>query len=171
MKSLKLLLINALTLIVGIGLLSGSFSQRDAQAARFEQIPALEIQKLGNFRGQYVTVLYAVGSKPFIATKESQVQLSQVKEARSVYVTGDKVALPSVQVEKEGFRPSYNMIVIVVSPLPNFSWVNSDGTVPQGMILSSNQTSSKVQIVNKTTIDNFVTAQGASATLAIELKL
>jgi len=169
MKSLKLLIINALTLIVGIGLMSGSFSQRDAQAARFDQIPGLEIQNFGNFRGQYLTILYAIGSKPFIATDASQVTLNQVKEARSITITSDVVKLPPVQVQKEGFRPSYNMIVVVVSPQPNFSWQNADGSIPQGVTATGNKQAVKVLTVNKADVDNFIGIQGDKALFPVAL--
>lgn len=169
MRSLKLIIINALTLIIGLGLMSGSVSQRNAEAARFETIPALQVNRLGNLRGQYLTVLYAVGSRPFISTDSSQISISQVKESRTVYISDDAMTLPAVQVEKEGFRPSYNIIVFVVSPQPNYSWVNADGSVPQGMSLTNNHMSSLINAINKTDVDGFVSAQGEAATLQVNL--
>nr|WP_295899840.1 hypothetical protein [uncultured Bdellovibrio sp.] len=169
MRSLKLIIINALTLIIGLGLMSGSVSQRNAEAARFETIPSLQVNRLGNMRGQYLTVLYAVGSRPFISTDSSQISISQVKESRTVYISDDAMTLPSVQVEKEGFRPSYNIIVFVVSPQPNYSWVNADGSVPQGMSLTNNHMSSLINAINKTDVDGFVSAQGETATLQVNL--
>ncbi|KHD87726.1 MAG: hypothetical protein OM95_12985 [Bdellovibrio sp. ArHS] len=169
MKSLKLIIINALTLIIGLGLMSGSVSQRNAEAARFETIPSLQVNRLGNLRGQYLTVLYAVGSRPFISTDSSQITISQVKESRTVYISADSMTLPSVQVEKEGFRPSYNIIVFVVSPQPNYSWVNADGSAPQGMSITSNRMSSLINAINKTDVDSFISSQGDSATLQVNL--
>ncbi|WP_413612368.1 hypothetical protein [Bdellovibrio sp. HCB-110] len=169
MRSLKLIIINALTLIIGLGLMSGSVSQRNAEAARFETIPSLQVNRLGNLRGQYLTVLYAVGSRPFISTDSSQISISQVKESRTVYISDDAMTLPSVQVEKEGFRPSYNIIVFVVSPQPNYSWVNADGSVPQGMSLTNNHMSSLINAINKTDVDGFISAQGETATLQVNL--
>lgn len=169
MKSLKLLIINALTLIIGLGLMSGSVSQRNAEAARFESIPSIQVNHLGNFRGHYLTVLYAVGSRPFISTDSSQVTISQVKESRTVFISEDSMSLPKVQVEKEGFRPSYNIVIFVVSPQPNYSWVNPDGSVPQGMSLTNNHLSSLSNSINKTDIDNFISAQGENAVLNINL--
>ncbi|WP_374074022.1 hypothetical protein [Bdellovibrio bacteriovorus] len=169
MRSLKLIIINALTLIIGLGLMSGSVSQRNAEAARFETIPSLQVNRLGNLRGQYLTVLYAVGSRPFISTDSSQISISQVKESRTVYISDDAMTLPSVQVEKEGFRPSYNIIVFVVSTQPNYSWVNADGSVPQGMSLTNNHMSSLINAINKTDVDGFISAQGETATLQVNL--
>lgn len=169
MKSLKLIIINALTLIVGLGLMTGSFSDRSAEAARFETIPSLQVNKLGNLRGQYLTVLYAVGSRPFISMDSTQISITQVKESRTVAITADSMKLPAVQVEKEGFRPSYNIIVFVVSPQPNYSWVNADGSVPQGMTATANRLSSLINAINKADVDSFVTAQGDTSILQVNL--
>lgn len=169
MKSLKLLIINALTLIIGLGLMSGSVSQRSAEAARFEAIPSIQVNRLGNMRGQYLTVLYAVGSRPFISTDSSQITISQVKESRTVFISADSMSLPPVQVEKEGFRPSYNIVIFVVSPQPNYSWVNADGSAPQGMSLTNNHMSSLINSINKSDVDNFISAEGEKAVLNINL--
>lgn len=169
MKSLKLIIINALTLIIGLGLLSGSVSYRSAAAARFETIPSLQVNRLGNFRGQYLTVLYAVGARPFISTEPSQITISQVKEARSVYISADSMSLPKVQVEKEGFRPSYNIVVFVVSPLPNYSWINADGSLPQGMSNTNYHMSSLISAINKSDVDKFLTTNTVEDILHINL--
>lgn len=169
MKSIKLIAINALTLIIGLGLMSGSVSKRSAEAARFETIPAMSINKLGNYRGQYLTILYAVGSKPFISTNRNQVTLTQIKESRTVLISSDSVRLPNVQVEKEGFRPSYNMIVFVVSPQANYSWINPDGSIPQGGTKTSNNMASLVETTNKTDVDNFIATQGSAATFQFDM--
>ncbi|WP_413575051.1 hypothetical protein ACLVWU_12390 [Bdellovibrio sp. HCB290] len=169
MKSFKLAAINALTLIIGLGLMSGSFSSKSAKAAKLEAVPSIEVTQLGNYKGQYLTVLYAVGSRPFISTDASQLNISQVKESRTVYITGDTVTLPQVQVEKEGFRPSYNIVVFVVSPQQNYSWVNADGTSPQGMPKTANQLRNKINAINKSDVDSFITSKGDKAVLPVKL--
>lgn len=169
MKSLKLIAINALTLIVGLGLMSGSVSNRSAEAAKIESIPALQVTKLGNYRGQYLTVLYAVGSKPFLSTAKNQITISQIKESRTAVISGDTLNLPSVQVEKEGFRPSYNMIVAIVSPQPNYSWINADGSLPQGGLKTNNNQESLVVTVNKTDVDNFINTHGSAGTFVVDM--
>lgn len=170
MKSLKLIVINALTLLIGLGLLTGSLSQRSASAARFEVIPALQIAKLGNYRGQYLTILYAVGSRPLISSDSSQINISQVKESRTIYIADDEMTTPIVQVEKEGFRPSYNIVAFVISPQPNYSWLNADSTIPQGLTSTNNHQSILVNTVNRTKIDKFVSNKGDTAVLTINLK-
>ncbi|MBO9665775.1 MAG: hypothetical protein J7501_03065 [Bdellovibrio sp.] len=169
MRSFKLFIINALTLIIGLGLMSGSVSQKTAHAARFETIPAMQVNKLGNLKGQYLTALYAVGSRPIISTDSSQINISQVKESRTIYITGDSVSFPTVQVEKEGFRPSYNIVVFIVSPQQNYSWVNADGSLPQGMTKTENRLSSKINTINKSDVDAFVATSGEKAVLQVDI--
>lgn len=169
MKSLKLIIINALTLIIGLGLLTGSVSYRNAEAARFETIPALQVSRLGNFAGHYLTVLYAVGARPFISTEPSQITISQIKESRSVYISADSMTLPKVQVEKEGFRPSYNIIVFIVSPQPNYSWINADGSLPQGMTPTNYHASSLINSINKSDVDKFISTSGTEGLLQVNL--
>ncbi len=169
MRSLKLIIINALTLIIGLGIMSGSVSHRNAEAARFESIPSLQVNQLGNYRGQYLTVLYAVGSRPFISTDSTQITVSQVKEARTVYISDDVMSLPPVQVEKEGFRPSYNVIIFVISPQPNYSWINADGSIPQGMAVTNNHMISLVNAINKSDVDSIISSQGEAAIFRVNL--
>ncbi len=169
-KTIKLAIINFVTLLIGLGLLSGSVSLKNAQAARFETIPPVQITHLGNYKGQYLTVLYAIGSRPFISTEATQLTLTQVKDSRTVYITSDKMALPAVQVEKEGFRPSYNMIVVIVSPKADFGWVNADGTRPQGTSMTNNKDVAVLNIINKVNVDNFITANSSNTLLEIDLK-
>lgn len=169
MKSLKLIIINTLTLIIGLGLLTGSVSYRNAEAARFETIPALQVNHLGNYAGQYLTVIYAVGARPFISMEPSQITVSQVKESRSVYISADTMSLPKVQVEKEGFRPSYNIIVFVISPQPNYSWINADGSQPQGMSSTNYHQSSLVNAINKSDVDKFISTSGTEEVLQVNL--
>ena len=170
MKSLKLIIINALTLLIGLGLLTGSLSQRNANAARFEVIPALQIAKLGQFRGQYLTILYAVGSRPLISSDSDEINISQVKESRTIYITDDTMNTPIVQVEKEGFRPSYNIVAFVISSQPNYSWVNNDSTIPQGVTSTNNHQSALINTINRTSIDTFVNKNGDTATLTVNLQ-
>ncbi|MGZ3781409.1 MAG: hypothetical protein ACXVCY_12230 [Pseudobdellovibrionaceae bacterium] len=169
MKSVKLVIINALTLIIGLGLLSGSVLNRNAEAARFETIPALQVNHLGNFAGQYLTVLYAVGARPFISTDPLQITLAQIKETRTLYISSDILTLPTVEVEKEGFRPSYNIIVFVISPQNNYSWLNADGSSPQGMVQTGNHLNSLVNSVNKSEVDAFISASGTNGVMQINL--
>lgn len=169
MKQIKLLTINFLTLLVGLGLMTGSISSQEAFAARFDTVPKLEISNLGNYRGQHLTVLYAIGARPLFSTNDNQVILSEVKEARSFVIRDDQIQLESLQVEKEGFRPSYNVIVIVVSPSPQFTWINADGTTPRGVELSNNRQRSRVLVVNRSDMENILSMTDQNSIFRIKL--
>ncbi len=153
MNSIKLLFVNALILLIGVALMTGALSRDKSEAARLERLPALEVQGLKNYRGQYLTVYYAIGSRPFISPDDSKINLSQIKEARSVYITNDTIKLTSTEIEKEGFRPSYNIVMFIVSKEPNYSWVNADGSIPLGLTGGKNSSFSVISSLNKTKID------------------
>lgn len=164
MKTLKYMLINMLTLVLGLGVMSGYIYQRHAEAARIDTVPALKITGLGNKMGQYLNVIYAVGSEPFISTAQDQVNISHVKSLDTLRITADTMMVPSIQVVKEGFFPSYNMVVLVVSPQPNYSWQDADGSSPQGMTTSTNHVATLVHPIPRSDLEtNAVTAPGASA--------
>lgn len=153
MKSFKFLLINALTLIIGLGLMSGSLSQRNAQAARFELIPPISVSGLGNHRGQYLTLLYVIASRPLIGIENSQITVVQVKESRTVYIAADEMSMPAVKIGKEGFRPSYNMVLAVLSNTADFSWINADGNLPPGSTATSSHRFENLKIISKSDIE------------------
>ena len=153
MRHLKFILINALTLIVGLGIMNGLIYQRRAEAARFENVPSVQITGLGNKTGQYLTAIYAVGTEPFLATSPSQVNIHHVKKIVEVPISSDTMTLPSVQVEKIGFYPSYNMVVLVISPQPNYSWVDADGTSPDGMTATPNHVATLIHAIQRSDLE------------------
>lgn len=170
MKSLKFLFINALMGIIGLGLMSGSFSANDAQAAAMETVPKIQIQKIGNFKGQYLTAFYAVGTRPFLSTDSSQVTLSEVKVSKTEQITADFVTLPALDLQKQGFRPGYNIVLIVISPSANFSFVNADGSVIAGMSKTDNHRASLIRSFSKSELESLATGQGLQDGLVLTLQ-
>ncbi|WP_413290792.1 hypothetical protein [Bdellovibrio sp. HCB337] len=170
MKSLQFLFINALTLIIGLGLMSGSFSPSDAQAAPTEVVPKIQIQKIGNFKGQHLTVFYAVGTRPFLSTDSSQVTLSEVKSIRTQVVDDDFVTLPQIELQKAGFRPGYNLVLVVISPNPDYSFVNANGETIVGMPQTKNQQASLIRSYSKAEIESLATGQGLPDGLVLTLQ-
>ena len=169
MKQIKLLTINFLTLIVGLGLMTGSIAQQDAFAARFDTVPSIEVSNLGNYRGQHISLIYAIGAKPLFSTNDTQVILSQVKETRTQVIKKDQILFSSLQVEKEGFRPSYNMILIVISPNPNFTWINADGSIPRGVVASANKEKRRVLVINRADLENLMSMTNNQSLFKIKL--
>lgn len=166
MKSLQFYLINALTLLIGLGLMSGSFSSRDAQAARKDSVPRIQVQQLGGYHGQYLTVYYASGTKPFLGQSAT---LSQVKTVRTNQISSDISELPALDLPRAGFQPGYNLLVLVVSPTPEFSWVNPDQTSPNGINLTANHNVSRVRIFTRTQVESLYESQGLQQGLILTL--
>lgn len=153
MKITKTVFLNTLTLLFGIGLMADSFSPREAQAAATETVPKMEVQKLGNFKGQYLTVFYAVGTRPFIATDSSQFTLSEVKAIKTERIAEDLVTFPAIELQKQGFRPGYNLVVMVISPEANVSLTNANGAPIEGMPQTDNRRTSLVRSFSKSDIE------------------
>jgi hypothetical protein len=170
MRSLKLFIINALTLIVGIGLMSGSFSSRDAVAAPVDSVPKIQVQKLGNYRGQYLTALYTIGTRPFLGTDSSQVTLTELRESRAVLIGADFVDLPALELIKQGFRPGYNLLVFVISPEPNYSWVNANGAPVANMTPTENHRATLIRSYTKGEVEALIAGQGLDTGLVLTLE-
>lgn len=170
MRSLQFLFINALTLVIGLGLMSGSFSANDAQAAPTETVPKIQVQKLGNYKGQYLTAFYAVGTRPFLSTDSSQFTLSEVKAVKTEVVSTDFVTLPSIDLQKSGFRPGYNLVVVAISPSPDFSFNNADGSAITGMPATANHRASLLRSFSKAEIESLATSQGLPDGLILTLQ-
>lgn len=170
MRSLQFFFINALTLVIGLGLMSGSFSPNDAQAAPTETVPKIQIQKVGNFKGQYLTAFYAVGTRPFLSTDSSQFTLTEVKSIKTEVVAADFVTLPQVDLQKQGFRPGYNLVVIAISPMPDFSLVNADGSPIAGMPNTQNHRATMIRSFSKAEIESLATGQGLPEGLVLTLQ-
>lgn len=160
MKSFKLFMINALTLIVGLGLMSGSFSSQDASASGSENVPKIQVQKLSSYRGQYLTVYYGYGTRPFLNSDVQALKLNEIKETRTSYIAGDYVDLPTLQLAKDGVRLGYNLAVFVVSREPRFDWSN----------LVARQNASLIQAYTKGEIEALKTGQGLEDGLILTLQ-
>lgn len=168
MKELRRLTIGFLTLVLGLGLMSGSLETREAQAGRVDQIPEIRVQNLGNYRGQYLNVLYVIASRAVIAL-DGGVTVQQVRAMKQLPITADSLVLPAVEVEKAGIRSSYNMILFVISPQEGFSWINDNGRDYVGRLTTKNSQKSLVRTLDKYDVDSYVSRFGPSAVLDFPL--
>lgn len=169
MRSLQFYIINALTLLIGLGLMSGSFSSRDAQAARKDSIPHIQVQRLSPFKGQYLSVFYASGTKPLLSSSADAIRISQVKTARTSMITSDLADIPEVELARIGYQPAYNLLVLVVSPNPDFSWQNADHSRPEGMIPSEHHGASQMRVFTRTQVEALQNSQGLESGLVLTL--
>lgn len=149
------------TLIMGLGLMSGSFAQRSALAGRIDTLPSIEVTVPAQFQGQYLHVLYAVGRPGFLTVGEPIPYIDIVRpQSQGQLVQSTKVTFPSVQIEKTPGRGSYNMVVFAVSKSPQIRWVNVD--------VNPNPTEYRyVGVLLKPEIDAFMAQFGETATIQI----
>lgn len=169
MKDIRKFAIGFLTLVLGLGLMSGTLESRDARAARIDRVPAMRVKNLGNVRGQYLNVLYAIGSRPFYSFDDSKVTVQSVRASKQVSITGDTVDLPALDVEKEGVRASYNLVILVVSQQQGFSWTNDDGSAYVGQLAGGTNQKTRVRALTKAEIEQFQMDHDASAVFEIGL--
>ncbi|MBK9323592.1 MAG: hypothetical protein IPM97_11735 [Bdellovibrionaceae bacterium] len=170
MKSLKFIFINTLTLLIGLAFMTGSFSSRNAYAGPTDIAPKIQVQKLGNFRGHYLTAFYALGTRPFLGTHSSQVTLTELKTAKTAFIGADFVDFPAVELAKQGFQPGYNLLVFVISPEPNYSWVNANGEDVKNMIVTNNHRASLIRSYTKSEIEALLVGQGLESGLVLTLQ-
>lgn len=146
-------IINILTLVLGIGLMSGSISEKKATAVGSTEVPEIKITHLGNYRNQYLNVLYVIGSRPILATSDKNLIVHEVKKQLVFEIQDDTEVVPRTEIEKVGNNPAYNYILFVVSPHPEFSWVNQDGSLPKGMKYTRNNMIFSLKNLTKSEVD------------------
>ncbi|MGZ3744587.1 MAG: hypothetical protein ACXWRE_17210 [Pseudobdellovibrionaceae bacterium] len=169
MRSFQFFFITVLALIVGLSLMSGSFSANDAQAASIQKIPKIQIQKLGNFKGQYLTVFYAMGTRPFWSSGSAQATLSEIRVTKTEFITSSFITLPEIELQKKDFQPVYNLAMMVISPRPGFSFVNADGSTIKGMTETQNHQATLLRTFSKAEIESLMTGQGLENGLILTL--
>ena len=126
-------------------------------SARFEVVPEMQVYRLGNFRGQFLHVLYVISYNPFIATTVEQTIVKEIRlAAKPIKLDSDFVNLPSVSIEKSGISGAYNNILFVISKDENFSWKNSDLSLIENYKDTGANQKSLVKSVKITQIEAFL---------------
>lgn len=153
MKALNYLKISLLSLIL--------FAAQITMADRTDKVNSLQITNLTSYNGQFVSVFYVIGTQPFIVTSSSQIQVQQIQAvALSQQITNGMVTVPAVELVKEGLRPSYNFIVIVIHPQSDFKWTNADGSVPPGPQIGTNTSFTRIISLTKGEYERTLLQQG-----------
>lgn len=115
------------TLLIGLGLMSGSFAQRTALAGPTDTVPAIQVTTSKDQIGRYLHVIYAVGRPGFLNVSPiPYVDIIREKESQTVLITSEVMMIPAVQIRKTPGRGSYNMVIFTVSKSANRNWVNAD---------------------------------------------
>jgi hypothetical protein len=125
-------------------------------AGRNVSVPVIEIQKLGNYRGQYITLYYGFEKTNVIRADKDLISLSDIRLTSTLPINADSVQFPAVQIEKTGVRGAYDIVVAVVTPYRNFVWKNGDGSFPDGLTDSKVYQSSVTAYRKSSDIDQFV---------------
>ena len=124
-------------MILSLGILFGTlmtfFHSVPTLAGRTVTVPAIQIQKTGNYLGQFATIYYGFEKTSIIQADASLISLSHVRLSQTRQISGDNVQVPAVQIDKEGVRGALDTVVVVISHYPNFSWKNADGSFPTGV--------------------------------------
>lgn len=144
----KYFLAEAATILLAVGLMFGSFAERQANASRVDTVPSLMINNLGQYKGQFLTVFYILGNRPFLATSQSQVDVDKVKSQKTLLIDKDQITMPAQQIEKENIRGSYNFVIIVVSTQDKPVWKNADGSIPPGQLSSLVNDGRQFSVIN-----------------------
>lgn len=160
MKTLKNKFLPFMTLVLGLGIMSGSFAQRTARAGRVDTVPAIQINNTQSLAGRYIHVVYAVGRPGFISVSQIPF-LDVIRTIQTVQVAGPNVTLPALQLEKLPLRGSYNMIVFVISNAPSITWANPD--------VNPNVNYTWFRTLDKVTVDTFLNQHGENGVLTISL--
>lgn len=157
---MKKQILSIFTLLLGLGIMSGSFAQRTATAARQDLVPAVQINNTQKYNGKYLHAIYGIQKAGFIGVTPAP-HLEKIRVVQTQRVQTNTVLFNSVTIEKEPFRGSYNILVFVISDKPQVRWVNPDQAMqPEYTYLSK---------IEKASLDLFVAQQGETAVFGISL--
>ena len=158
----KLNLPAILTLVLGLGLMSGAFAQRSAFAGRTDVLPAIQVTVSKNYSGKYLHVIYAVGRPGFLNVSPIPYLDIIRPQSQAQVISSDTVVFPSVEIEKTPGRGSYNLVVFALSNSPKINWVNVD-------VNPNPSDYTFLSVIQKPQIDSFIGQQGLDKVLHINL--
>lgn len=120
-----------------------------AQEVRFEATPSIQISRLGVFKNQNLTALYVTSEPTPISFDPTGLKVSKIIRRFDAVITSDSVGIPSLDLPRELGRTAYNYLLIIISPTKDFSWVNENGTRPEGDNLTLNNQIHFVKVVSR----------------------
>ena len=157
---MKKYFLSMMTLFLGLGIMSGSFAQRTATAARQDLVPSFQLNKTESLNGRYIHAIYAIQKAGFIGVTPIP-HLEKIRVIQTQKVQTKSVVFNSVTIEKEPFRGSYNVVVFVVSDKSQIRWANPDQ--------SASTEYTYLTKIEKPALDLFITQQGETAVFGISL--
>jgi hypothetical protein len=121
----------------------------------------IEISDLSPYRGKYLSVFYALGSRGSLNNQEDQITIREVKEKKTFLLTGDSLSVPEINLKRSNVFITYNILVFVIHDHEVFTWVNANHTLPEGQTNSTNIEYIDVASLTKIEFDQMRNAQAA----------
>ncbi|MFN9068224.1 MAG: hypothetical protein ACK5V3_13410 [Bdellovibrionales bacterium] len=153
-------ILSFMTLLLSLGIMSGSFAQRSATAARQDLVPGFQLNRTQNLNGKYIHAIYAIQKAGFIGVTPVP-HLEKIRVVQTQKVQTNSVIFNTVTIEKEPFRASYHVEVSEVTEKPQVRWANPDQ--------SASTDYSYLTKVEKPSLDLFIKQQGEAAIFGISL--
>jgi hypothetical protein len=126
--------------------------------------PALQLSIPASEQGRFLTVYYAIASKPPIGLNDRQVSIVEIKSAITMPINSMLLQLPAVSFPSLGFRQGFNYVIFVFHAGSRYSWFNPDGSAPadpRGLTPMPNDfAAEKVIALTKFQIVDLATKQG-----------
>lgn len=166
---LMLCLFSGLSAWVGLATVAQA-QNTSAPRTRSESIRALQVENLGAYQGKFLTVLYAIGSKPVLSTDNRQTELTEIRAVHTVPIQNGRATIPSVSLPIVGFRPAYNFVMFVVHEQRDFVWTNTTSVPrdPRGLVANdSNTLALRVAALTKSQLERIAVEQPNAAALLL----
>jgi len=119
-------------------------------------LPAVKIQNLEAFKGQYISVYFATGTPATIGLTPEQISLREIRAKVSFAITNSVEMVDKMTVAISGFSIPYNVLLVVIHNQPNFSWINANGSFPLGEQESQNHRAMVIRSFLKTETDQLI---------------
>ena len=145
--------------VFGFLLISALFAAPALASETVTNIPQLEVRNLNQYAGKYLTVYYGIGNRPMISFSNDEITLREVKFKRTLPITANSVTLPQIPLNRSGLSIAYSMAVFVIHGSPNFTWRNTNNSIPDGERVDSPSDSIAIDSLTKNELDNLMTLQ------------
>ena len=133
-------------------------------------VSSIQVSGLGNYRGNFITAIYARGGPSSLAAPEKQflINLRQIRLQKTLEITADTVTFPATTtLTWTGLQFPYDYVVFVIHQNNDsvFKWANPNGTFPEGSPDGYATPMIKVDFLTKAQIETLPNAPGDKSVL------
>lgn len=150
--------LSVLTFFLGLTVLVPEVQAQDNTKTYF--MNSIRLHGLGNYRGKSLTVYYGLGSRGALSTQSDQITLREVKEKKTFTINSDLVIIPEINLKRSSLFITYNIIILAVHDDATVTWMNGNGTLPDGEQLT-NSSPLAVDSLTKIEFDSLKVLQNA----------